>query len=91
MTVLRVVMRPMQHRRPSRIMHELTARFDAVTRMYRHARRKVHIIDDLHVALLRIERELLVFALGMRSEEEARLGHYGSRQVGHARHHGAET
>jgi hypothetical protein len=82
-TVLGIVMRPVENRRLSGIVDYFAPYFDPVARMNRDAWRDIDVVDDLNGASGRIERELFVLALRMAPEEETRFGHNGSGQIGH--------
>ena len=79
--VLGVVMRPMNDRQPSRIVHHLAADLDRVARLDRAARRDGDIIDDFQRAGAARDVEGLVHAVRPRAVEEARRRGNGPREV----------
>jgi hypothetical protein len=81
-----IVMGPVQNRRFAGIMDHFAADFDAIAGPHGNARCDIDVVDDLDRPLRGTERELLVFALRTRPEEETRLSHNGPGEIGHARH-----
>ena len=80
-TVTRIVVRPVNDRRPAGIVHNLAANLDPVADLNRTAWRERYVVDHLERTGRRLDVERFVRAPGARAEEESRRRSNRSMEV----------